>query len=291
MSMRILVTGAAGKLGSQAVAALLAAGHEVRATDTRFRDDLGVPLRPANLLDEHALYPLLDGCDALVHCGNHPNRFAGPSPQRLLAENTTMNANAIWAAVDSGVRHVVFASSIQVVIPSEAIGEPPYWLPYLPLDGAAPPTPGLNPYAISKQLAEDLLKIVVHTKPGIAATVLRYPMLIGDWFRARIATNGGRVPRDYLHLGEATAHLSVADAARLVVHVLERSRPGYRQYFPAQTLDVTNVSPVGLIERFYPGVECRVPLDSIERLIDLEEVERELGFSPSERLQVELADD
>ena len=100
--MRTLVTGAAGKLGSQVVAALVRAGHEVRATDSRFRADLSVPLRPANLLDEHALYPLLEGCDALVHLGNHPNHFAGPSPQRLLAENTSMNANAFFAAIDSG---------------------------------------------------------------------------------------------------------------------------------------------------------------------------------------------
>jgi len=110
--MRVLVTGAAGKLGSQTVAALARAGHEVRATDMRFRSDLAVPLWPANLLDEHALYPLLEGCEALVHLGNHPNRFAGPSPQRLLAENAAMNANAVYAALDRGVRQIVLASSI-----------------------------------------------------------------------------------------------------------------------------------------------------------------------------------
>jgi nucleoside-diphosphate-sugar epimerase len=288
--MRILVTGAAGKLGSLTVGALLRAGHEVRATDTRFRGDLGVPLKPANLLDEHALYPLLDGCDALVHLGNHPNRFAGPSPQRLLAENTAMNANAFWAAVDCGVRHVVFASSIQVLIPSEGIQGAPYWLPYLPLDSNAPATPGLNPYALSKQIAEELLQVIARNKPDLSVTALRYPMLIGDWFRARLSINGSRVPPDFLHLGEATGHLSFEDGARLVVHVLERSRPGYRQFFPAQTLDVANVGARGLIERFYPGVPCRQPLDSIERLIDLGDLERELGFSPSERLRVELFD-
>jgi nucleoside-diphosphate-sugar epimerase len=286
--MRILVTGAAGKLGSQTVRALSAAGHEVRATDTKFRSDLGVPLVPANLLDEHALYPLLDGCDALVHLGNHPNRFTGPSPQRLLAENTAMNANAFWAALDAGVRHLIFASSIQVLIPSDGIQGAPYWLPYLPLDAGAPATPGLNPYALSKQLAEDLLKVIVKTKPELAATSLRYPMLVGDWFTTRLATNGGRVPRDFLHLGEATAHLSFEDAARLIVHVLERPTPGYRQFFPAQTLDVTNVGTRGLIERFYPGVPCRRPLETIERLVDLSDLERELGFSPSSRLRVEL---
>src|SRR5919201_1715642 len=114
--MRILVTGAAGKLGSLTVGALVRAGHEVRATDSRFRGDLAVPLTPLNLLDEHGLYPLLEGCEALVHLGNHPNRFAGPSFQRLLAENTSMNANAFGAALERGVRHVVFASSIQVML-------------------------------------------------------------------------------------------------------------------------------------------------------------------------------
>jgi nucleoside-diphosphate-sugar epimerase len=288
--MRILVTGAAGKLGSQTVLALSQAGHEVRATDMRFRGDLAVPLRPANLLDEHALYPLLEGCDALVHLGNHPNRFAGPSPQRLLSENMAMNANAMIAALDSGVRHIVFASSNQVMIASDRINGAPFRLPYLPLDGNAPADPGLNPYALSKQLAEEMLKVAVATQPELSVTVLRYPMLIGDWFRIRLATNGGRVPRDFLHLGEATAHLSLEDGARLVVQALERSRPGYRQFLPAQSLDVTNVGARGLIERFYPSVVCRKPVESIERLIDLSDLERELGFAPSERLRVELAE-
>lgn len=288
--MRILVTGAAGKLGSQTVAALVKAGHEVRATDMRFRSDLAVPLRAANLLDEHALYPLLEDCDALVHFGNHPNRFAGPSPQRLLAENTSMNANAFFAAIDSGVKHIVFASSVQVMVPIESLEGPPYRVPYLPLDGHAPQNPGLNPYALSKKLAEDTLRVAASVKPELALTSLRYPMLIGDWFRTRLATNGRRVPASYLHLGEATAHLSFEDAARLVAHVLARPRAGYRQYFPAQALEVTNVGARGLIERFYPQVELRRPLAAIERLVELGELERDLGFSPSEELRVELAE-
>jgi nucleoside-diphosphate-sugar epimerase len=288
--MRILVTGAAGKLGSHTVAALVGAGHEVRATDARFRSDSAVPISVANLLDEHALYPLLEGCDALVHFGNHPNRFAGPSPQRLLAENTSMNANAFFAALDRGVKHIVFASSIQVMIPNDEIRGAPYRLPYLPLDGNAPAAPGLNPYGLSKQLGEELLRVAAGARPELCVTVLRYPMLIGDWFRARLALNGGRVPSDFLHLGEATAHLSLEDGARLVTHVLERPRAGYRQYFPAETIEVMNVGVCGLIERFYPTVECRRAPDSLERLIDLGDLARDLGFVPSERLRVELVE-
>lgn len=281
--MRVLVTGAAGKLGSLAVAALVARGHEVRATDARFRADLAVPLTLLDLCGEHALYPLLEGCDALVHLGNHPNRFVGPSFQRLLAENTSMNANAFATALDRGVRHIVFASSLQVMLTHDHI-------PYLPLDGHAVADPGLNPYALSKHFAEEFLRVAVRARPELAATSLRYPMLVDDSFRKRLATNGGRVPRGFLHLGEATAHLSFEDGARLIVDVLERSRPGYRQFLPAATLDVTNVGTRGLIERFYPNVPLRAPLESIERLIDISELERELGFAPSERIQVQLLD-
>jgi nucleoside-diphosphate-sugar epimerase len=288
--MRVLVTGAAGKLGSLAVAALVAHGHEVRATDSRFRGDLVVPLTLLDLCDEHALYPLLEGCDALVHLGNHPNRFAGPSFQRLLAENTSMNANAFAAALDCGVRHIVFASTIQVMLKSEGVGAEPSRIPYFPLDAHAVADPGLNPYALSKHFAEEFLRVAVRAKPELAATSLRYPMLVADWFKLRLSTNGARVPSDFLHLGEATAHLSFEDGARLIVSVLERSRPGYRQFFPAATIDVTNVGARGLIERFYPNVPLRVPLESIEQLIDASDLERELGFAPSERIQVQLVD-
>ncbi len=290
-AMRVLVTGAAGKLGSLAVAALVAAGHDVVATDLRYRKDLPVPLRPVSLLDEHALYPLLEGCDALVHLGNHPNRFSGPSFQTLLAENTRMNANAFMAALDSGVRHIVFASSIQVMLTSDGVRADPERVPYLPLDSKAPPAPGLNPYALSKHLGEEVLRVAARVRPELCATVLRYPMLVEPWFRQRVASNGGRVSRDALHLGELTAHLAFEDGARVIVKALERSRPGYRQFFPAQTLDVTNLGARGLIERFYPSVPRTRPLEAIDSLIDLGELESELGCTPSERFRVQLLDD
>jgi len=286
--MRVLVTGAAGKLGSHVVAALVGARHEVRATDTRFRADLAVPLRPADLRDEHALYPLLDGCDALVHLGNHPNPFAGPSFQRLLAENTSMNANAFTVALDVGVRHIVFASTIQVMLASDGTRANPARMPYLPLDAHAPADPGLNPYALSKHFGEELLRVAARERPELCATVLRYPMLVAEWFEQRLAQSGGRLSSDALHLGEATAHLSFADGARLIVKVLERPRAGYRQYFPAQTLRITNLGVRGIVERFYPHVRRHVPLEHMTSLIDLEDLARDLDFAPSTHHEVEL---
>src|SRR3970040_650452 len=98
--MKILVTGAAGRLGSVVTKSLLEGGHDVRATDHRHRRDFPVRLELANLRDELRAYALVEGCDVVVHLGNHPNLFSGPSPQRLFSDNVTMNANVFRAAVD-----------------------------------------------------------------------------------------------------------------------------------------------------------------------------------------------
>lgn len=287
--MKVVVTGAAGKLGSATVAALLARRYEVRATDARFRGDLGVRLEPKDLLDEHALYPLLEGAQALVHLGNHPNRFTGPSPQRLLAENVAMNTYAFTAALDCGVQYIVFASSIQVMVPGDGVRAHPDGLPYLPLDGDAPANPGMNPYAQSKQLGEELLKVMARARPELSITVLRYPMLVGDWFEKRVVGTDGKARPDVLHLGEASAHLRFDDAAELVCRVIERPKAGYRQYFPAQTLSLTNLNAQELIARFYPNVPLLRPRDQIDDLVDLGALERDVGWKPRARISVELA--
>jgi nucleoside-diphosphate-sugar epimerase len=106
-----------------------------------------------------------------------------------------------------------------------------------------------------------------------------------------LLANGGRAGQEFLHVGEATAHLRFGDAAELIAAVLEHPAAGYRQYFPAQTLDITNLSVAGLIERIYPGVPRKQPLAAIDRLVDIGRLERELGWRPRERLQVELAED
>jgi nucleoside-diphosphate-sugar epimerase len=115
-------------------------------------------------------------------------------------------------------------------------------------------------------------------------------MLVGPQFLRRFEPFGGKVPSRMLHLGEATAHLFYEDAAELVVHALERQAPGYHQYLPAETIDVTNVRVPELVERFYPKVRRTRPLPEVDRLIDLSALERDLGWKPKQRLTVALAE-
>lgn len=288
--MKIFVTGAAGKLGSVTIKVLADAGHEVRATDRKFVE--GTPrVEPSDLLDEHALYRLMDGVEAVVHLGNHPNRFAGPSPQRILAENVAMNANVFSAALDLGVRRIVFSSSIQVMLKSDGVRTERSSIPYLPLDGHAPPNPGLNPYALSKQFAEEHLQAAAREIPELSATALRFPMLVGEWWGRRIHVNAGRLRKDELHLNEVTAHLTFRDAARVIAAALDRQGPGYHCYFPAQTLEITNRTPADMARTFFPDTRLTVPESELEALVDRSALERELGYLPEDRFCVTLCDD
>jgi len=289
--MKVLVTGASGRLGSVVCSQLIEAGHAVTATDQRHREGLHFKLDYADLRDELAVYRLLEGCDAVAHLGNHPNLVSGPSPQRILAENTAMNANVFRAAYDLGIRHIVFASSVQAIlkIPNGIRAEPPYEIPYLPLDGSAPCNPGANFYALSKEFGERLLEELSASEPKLAATTIRFPVLVGENWIDRFTANEKPAARSSFNFGELLGYLMFSDAGELVRAVLEKQRPGYHRYYPAQTLEVRGVSVPDLIREFYPNVPLRRPIEEIDTLVDLSALRDTLGWAPRHRAVVEFS--
>jgi nucleoside-diphosphate-sugar epimerase len=284
--MKVLVTGAAGRLGSVVCKELARLGHEVLGTDQRFAS-LSVPLSLADLREPIAAYRLLEGRDALVHLGNIPNLSMGVSPQAVLGENTSINANVFRAAVDLGVSRIVFASSLQVMIRLDEgrAPEPPHTIPYFPLDGDAPPNPGSNFYALSKEFAERTLQLLSSLDPSLTCTSLRFPMLATDWLKKRLQQP---LPPSGLNLGEALTYLELEDAATLVGLVLTRQRPGYHQYFPARAVAVEGMTAGQVIRELFPQTPLRLPAEAIEALVDLSALERDLGFRPAPPLTVRL---
>ncbi len=283
----ILVTGATGKLGTAVCRALLERGFRVRATDQRFVAGFPTRVELGDLRDEMFVYRVTEGATGVVHLGNHPNAFVGLSPQRLLADNTAMNANVFHAAFDLGVKTLVFASSVQVTMRRDRdTAGPPFDVPYLPLDPDLPPNPGLNTYAQSKEFAERMLRLFVKSEPSLSATAIRFPMLVTDWLHQRMTA--GRIPLANIDFTECTAHLYMEDAGRLVADVLERRLPGYHQYFPAQTMDLRGYPLARWISERYGRSELRKPLQEFESLVDNSLLERDLGWRPTRRLAVEI---
>jgi nucleoside-diphosphate-sugar epimerase len=164
--MRVVVTGGAGHLGSAVCQVLADVGFQVHAVDRVYRRELSVPLEVADLLDGQAAYRLLAACDAVVHLANHPNPFGPLPPQQLYADNVAMDINVFQAAVDLGVRKLVFASSVQVFSGNRTTDDvdKPSCLPYLPLDGDLPTCPR-NAYALSKEAAEQQLRYFAALEP------------------------------------------------------------------------------------------------------------------------------
>ena len=111
--MRIAVTGATGFIGSHVCVRLAAAGHHVVATG---RDPSKVPalgivpgieLARGDLSDPSTWGPVLDGCDTLVHVA----LGWGDVPVDMLRNDTEASIRLFQAAVDAGVRKIIYTSS------------------------------------------------------------------------------------------------------------------------------------------------------------------------------------
>jgi nucleoside-diphosphate-sugar epimerase len=287
MSQRVLITGAAGRRGSAVVSALREAGFDVVAADQTYDSSLPVRTHVVDVRDHLSIYRIVEGCDAVVHLANHPNPFSGPSPQQLYAENAAMDMNVFQAAVDVGARKLLFASSVQVFAGDrydDDAESKPSVLPYLPLDGDLPTCPR-NAYALSKEAGEAQLRYFAALDPALSCTALRFPSLLNErWLRY---IRGGRFRRHHHwdHFGspdEGFSYLTTGDAGRLVQAILERQGPGYHQLLPATSEALEEADPAQLIQRFYPGVPCKVPPERMGSLIDTSKITETLGWAPKD---------
>jgi nucleoside-diphosphate-sugar epimerase len=280
--MKVLVTGATGRLGQVVCAELAAAGHEVVGTDWTQRP-LPVPLVVANLLDMAAVRPLVAGMAAVVHLANYPHADYGPPYERIYAENIAMTGNVVLAAAQAGVAQLVYASSIQV-LGGDRIGEAglarPSVQPYLPLDHQTPRCPG-NVYALSKAAGEDLLRWWAGQAPGRAAAAVRFPFLL---YPAQLAerravtalpTSWGKTRFD-----ECFPYLLYTDAARLVRCLLAAAVPGYQCYLPAAADPFIGIPLPVLVPALYPGVPLRRPLAELTSLVAADDRLAALGWTP-----------
>ena len=156
--MRILVTGARGKVGAATVAALHAAGHEVTATDLArplFEAPSGerVAYAQADLTDAGDAYAVVRGHDAVVHAAAIPEPTQNP-PHTVFRNNLMATFNVLEAAIRFGARRIVNVSS--ETVPGFFFAERGFLPDYVPVDEAHPIRPQ-DPYATAKHFGEQLM--------------------------------------------------------------------------------------------------------------------------------------
>ena len=144
--MKILITGAAGLIGKEVTKGLVAAGHDVLATDL-VKDDLSPAQKfvVGDLVSDEFISQLDFRCDAIVHLGSIP-RPGIESDEKVLHNNVMGTYHVFANAVENNVPLVIYASSLSIYGFAWSTGTSP---DYVPVDEKHP-LHHFESYALSK---------------------------------------------------------------------------------------------------------------------------------------------
>jgi dihydroflavonol-4-reductase len=166
--LRVFVTGATGFIGGHLVRRLVAEGHEVcclvrQGRKAQVLEELHVQRVAGDVNDQVALCEGMRGCDWLFHLANLYSMWE-PDPSRFSRINIDGTRNVLETALESGVKKVVYVSTVAVFGRPQAV----------PFDETCSYGPKFfSEYARTKAAA-DTLAWDLYTRRGLPLVVL-YP--------------------------------------------------------------------------------------------------------------------
>lgn len=262
--MKILVTGATGKVGSRLSKTLAQRGHHVRALirDVARAAELHgerIELAKGDLLDPASLVAAVRGVDAVVHCAAF---FRGATAEQAHEVNDLGTQHLAHAAHAAAVKRFVFTSTGLVYGPNGG--------KLAREDDACEP---LESYPKSKLAAERFLLAIA----GFDVRILRLPFVYGDG-DAHIAEAVPMMrafpPAQRMSIGHH------ADIAQAVALILDAPSPAHRIY------NVTDDEAPDLATLFAsvgeppPDGSNAERARAFESVMDGRRLREELGFRP-----------
>ncbi|GLY17177.1 UDP-glucose 4-epimerase [Kineosporia sp. NBRC 101677] len=289
MSQRVVVTGAAGKLGRAVITDLATHGWDVLAVDrVSVTGWSGDSLR-ADLTDYGQVLEIVSGAvdergprpEALVHLAAVPAPGLIPN-SATFANNAPATWNVFNACRAAGVRKVVWASSETVLgLPFDT---PP---PYAPVDEEYHPRPE-STYSLVKTLEEEMATQFCRWDPELSMTGLRFSnVMYPEDYAAFPAFDADPQLRKWNLWG----YIDARDGAQAVRRSLEYRTPGREVFVIANADTVMSRSSASLMAEVFPDVEIRKELGEHETLLSIDKARRVLGYEPRHSWRDEVSPD
>jgi dihydroflavonol-4-reductase len=241
--MKALVTGATGFVGAAVARALLGEQWQVRilarrGSDRRNLKNLDVEVAEGDLGDLSSLERAAQGCDGVFHVAAD-YRLGARDPTELYRANVEGTRNVLNASVRSGVRRIVYTSSVATI--------------GIPADG----TPGdegtksslakmIGHYKRSKYLAEEVVRDAA--QGGISVVIVSPSTPVGPGDVKPTPTGqlvldaaAGRMPA-YVDTGLNIVHVDDVAAGHLLAY--ERGKPGERYILGGQDMSLREILEV-----------------------------------------------
>ena len=267
----VLVTGGAGYIGSHAVLALKDAGWPVAVIDdlstgTREVVPGNVPFHEGNIADRNLMQRIFaeQGTQAIMHfAGSIVVPESVDKPLDYYRNNTLASHALISAAVDAGVKHILFSSTAAVYGAPERV----------PVEEDDPTRP-INPYGASKLMTERMLEDSSAAYP-FNYGALRYFNVAGADPKGR----AGQVGKGSTHLIKIACEAAVGKRDHVAVYGGDYATPDgtcVRDYIHVTDLADAHVAALErLIERpddnlvlncgYGRGLSVLEVLDAIDR--------------------------
>jgi UDP-glucuronate 4-epimerase len=288
--VRVVVTGAAGFIGSHLMETLLARGHDAAGVDC-FTDYYDPALKEENARGfevrrlDLAREPLdLGGVDGVFHLAGQPGVRSFGDVFGVYLERNVLASQRVFEAAAAARARVVFASS------SSVYGEAERY----PTPEETPPRP-LSPYGITKLTCEHLARAYGRSF-GLDAVVLRYFNAYGPRQRPDMAFPRvvDALARDgeftlYGDGGQSRSFTFVGDVVEATVRAMERAQPG-STYNVGGGQEATMTEAIGLLERIAGRPlrvrrEDAVPGDQRRTKADTARIRADLGWEPRTALE------